>query len=244
ALEQIHEGALVSPQEQQLQAELDVLLERQREITDEIASAQTQLTLLDSLASSRSDQAFPAVADLAATLEVLATSGNAARSVIRDAERRLRTLEEEIGQKRFELSQVATQARTRQTLSISVAVDSTVNTSLAVTYPSANASWQWLYEARLDTETGYLELNRQASITQGSGEDWSAVSLTVSTGRSDQNTQAPDPTSLLVDIYDPQQANRELRMRAAPVAADSVEEVVVTGNYINNNAVVVASRYL
>src|SRR5690606_29913987 len=182
ALEQIHERALVSPQEQQLQAELDVLLERQREITDEIASAQTQLTLLDSLASSRSDQSFPAVADLAATLEVLATSGNAARSVIRDAERRLRTLEEEIGQKRFELSQVATQARTQQTLSISVASDSAVSTSLAVTYPSADASWQWLYEARLDTETGYLQLNRQASVTQSSGEDWSEVALTVSTG--------------------------------------------------------------
>src|SRR5690606_10490198 len=176
------------------------------------------------------------------------TSGNAARSVIRDAERRLRALDEEIGQKRFELSQVATQARTQQTLSISVAVDSTVNsavdTSLAVTYPSASASWQWLYEARLDTETGYLELNRQASITQGSGEDWSAVALTVSTGRSDQNTQAPAPRSLLVDIYDPQQANRELRMSAAPVAADSVEQVVVTGSFINNDAVVVASRYL
>lgn len=244
ALEQIHEGALVSPQEQQLQAELDVLLERQREITDEIASAQTQLTLLDSLASSRSDQAFPAVADLAATLEVLATSGNAARSVIRDAERRLRTLEEEIGQKRFELSQVATQARTQQTLSISVASDSAVSTSLAVTYPSADASWQWLYEARLDTETGYLQLNRQASVTQSSGEDWSEVALTVSTGRSDQSTEAPDPGSLLVDIYDPDQANRGVRMSAAPVAADSVEQVVVTGSFLNSEAVVAASRYL
>src|SRR5690606_3421703 len=126
----------------------------------------------------------------------------------------------------------------------SVASDSAVSTSLAVTYPSADASWQWLYEARLDTETGYLQLNRQASVTQSSGEDWSEVALTVSTGRSDQSTEAPDPGSLLVDIYDPDQANRGVRMSAAPVAADSVEQVVVTGSFLNSEAVVAASRYL
>lgn len=243
-LEEIHEGTLVSPQEQALQTELELLLDARLEISDESASAQTQLTLLDSLAAGGGQQAPIGVDDLSATLEVLATSGNAAREVIRTANRRLRDLDREIEQKRFELAQIATRQQIRNALTVSISVNTAVSTPVLVRYPVRSASWQWLYEARLDTEAGFLQLHRQASISQSSGENWEDVALTVATGTSNGNTALPQLNSLLVDFYRPQfNVRRESQNVLSSPQPNDVEEIVVTGSYIRNDAAVIASQY-
>lgn len=245
-LEEIHEGALVSPQEQALQTELDLLLDTRLEISDEVASAQTQLTLLDSLAAGggAGQQAPIGAADLSATLEVLATSGNAAREVIRNANRRLRDLDRQIEQKRFELAQVGTRQQVSNALTVSIAVSTAISTPVLMTYPVQRAGWRWLYEARLDTEAGFLELHRQASISQSSGENWDSVALTVATGATGGNTAAPALNSLLVDFYRPQaNLRRESQGISSAPQFDAVEEVTVTGSYIRSSAGVVASQY-
>jgi uncharacterized protein (TIGR02231 family) len=65
-----------------------------------------------------------------------------------------------------------------------------------------NARWMPLYDARLDTgakdRKPTLELVRRAEITQNTGEDWSNVTLGVSTVRVARGGNAPDLNSLIV----------------------------------------------
>jgi uncharacterized protein (TIGR02231 family) len=83
-----------------------------------------------------------------------------------------------------------------------------------------NARWTPLYDARLDTgakdRKPAIELVRRAEITQSTGEDWSNVTLGVSTVRVGRGGSAPDLNPLLVQYPQP------LR----PMAADKALEPV------------------
>ena len=58
--------------------------------------------------------------------------------------------------------------------------------TLRLRYRLPSASWRLSYRATLDTATSTLRLERQAEVTQNTGEDWSDVALTLSIGRVDQ----------------------------------------------------------
>jgi uncharacterized protein (TIGR02231 family) len=64
-----------------------------------------------------------------------------------------------------------------------------------------NARWLPLYDARLDTggkdRKPQLELVRRAEVTQSTGEDWSNVTLSVSTVRIGRGGSAPELGSLV-----------------------------------------------
>ena len=233
-LEESHEGELVSDEERRIQAELDQLLYERQETADRVEAANTQLQLLASLAdgSVGGQQTSLDIAELSALLQTLSSSSIQAREVIRDANRELAAKDQEIEQKRFELSQVATRRRTEQVLTVAVTAESSTATDVAVTYPVNQARWSWLYEARLDTENRSVELERKVSVAQGSGEDWTDVAVTITTARPNQNTQTPQLGSLLVDFYRPP-TPMALESRAAGAA--DVEEVVVTGNFVRRS---------
>ena len=55
--------------------------------------------------------------------------------------------------------------------------------SCAPIYQVTNAGWKPLYRASLDSSTSRVELERQATIMQRTGEDWRGVSLRLSTGQ-------------------------------------------------------------
>ena len=76
-----------------------------------------------------------------------------------------------------------------------VAIDATTAAkgSLSLTYRVAGAGWSPVYDARLDTADGArasLELVRRAAVTQRTGEDWTGVTLSVSTTRATRGAQA------------------------------------------------------
>ena len=54
---------------------------------------------------------------------------------------------------------------------------------LEITTFTPNASWQPVYDLRLDRAAGSLALERGVVVSQASGEDWSGVELTLSTAR-------------------------------------------------------------
>jgi uncharacterized protein (TIGR02231 family) len=233
-LDESHEGELVSEEERRLQAELDQLLFERQEIADRIEAANTQLRLLASLAdgSVGGQQTSLDIGELSALLQTLSASSIDAREVIREANRELALKEQEIEQKRFELSQVATRRRTEQVLTVAVTAESAVTTEVAVTYPVNQARWSWLYEARLDTESRSLNLERKVSVSQGSGEDWSEVEVTITTARPNQNTRTPQLGSLLVDFYRPQPP---IIMESRARSAVDLEEAAVTGGFLSSS---------
>ncbi len=107
----------------------------------------------------------------------------------------------------------------RLTARISAAKEATLH----LLYRSANAGWQPVYRAYLDSATGKVQLERRAEVAQSSGEDWSGVSLRLSTAQPNQAVAGPLPDAWLLQMQVEQQAlARDVRsssvmaMRAAP----------------------------
>jgi uncharacterized protein (TIGR02231 family) len=123
----------------------------------------------------------------------------AAETSTRDAERMQRNIDREIA--RLEQDKAA-KPPSKLEVRIDLAAAVATKATLRVTYVVRNARWAPLYDARLDTGTKdrkpALELVRRAEITQATGEDWSNVTLAVSTLRTMRGGSAPDLKSLIV----------------------------------------------
>jgi len=121
-----------------------------------------------------------------------------ADTAVRDASRKLREIDRQIAQ-----LEVERKAKPPSKLEVRMDVAATAATkaTLRVTYNVRNARWLPLYDARLDTgakdRKPQLELVRRAEITQSTGEDWSNVTLGVSTVRINRGGSAPELGSLV-----------------------------------------------
>ena len=123
----------------------------------------------------------------------------AADTAIRDAQRKQREIDREVA--RLESDRTA-KPPAKLEVRIDLAAQAASRTTLRVTYAVRNARWAPLYDARLETGTKdrkpALELVRRAEITQHTGEDWSNVTLGVSTVRTSRGGNAPNLKSLIV----------------------------------------------
>ncbi|WP_298241538.1 mucoidy inhibitor MuiA family protein [uncultured Bradyrhizobium sp.] len=138
--------------------------------------------------------AFSAVAEEIATAD----------TAIRDATRKQRELDRQIAQLEAERS---AKPPSKLEVLIDVASAAATKATLRVTYAVRNARWVPLYDARLDTgakdRKPQLELVRRAEITQSTGEDWSNVTLGVSTVRIGRGGSAPELNSLVAQYPQP-----------------------------------------
>ncbi|MGX1169279.1 uncharacterized protein (TIGR02231 family) [Bradyrhizobium sp. USDA 372] len=132
--------------------------------------------------------AFAAIAEEVATAD----------SAIRDATRKQRALDRQIAELEAERS---AKPPSKLEVRIDVASAAATKATLRVTYAVRNARWVPLYDARLDTgardRKPQLELVRRAEVTQSTGEDWSNVTLGVSTTRISRGGSAPELHSLI-----------------------------------------------
>jgi uncharacterized protein (TIGR02231 family) len=133
-------------------------------------------------------------AAFAAVAEEIAT----ADTTIRDATRKQREIDRQIAQLEAER---AAKPPSKLEVRIDVASAAATKATLRVTYAVRNARWVPLYDARLDTgakdRKPQVELVRRAEVTQSTGEDWSNVTLGVSTVRIGRGGSAPELGSLV-----------------------------------------------
>ncbi len=127
-----------------------------------------------------------------------------ADTAIRDAERKQRELDREIARLEQDKAQ---KPPSKMEVRIELSAAAATKATLRVTYAVRNARWAPLYDARLDTgakdRKPALELVRRAEITQNTGEDWSNVTLAVSTVRTARGGNAPDLKPLVVQYPQP-----------------------------------------
>ncbi|MGM9516371.1 mucoidy inhibitor MuiA family protein [Roseateles sp. DB2] len=127
----------------------------------------------------------------------------------------------------------------RQYQVLSVPVDTLQGGELRLRYRSEQAGWTPLYRARLDTATGQLNLERRAEVSQQTGEDWSNVSLRLSTelGRPQGGPGYLSPW--LLDIRPKQEPNHVYETRPVPMAAPApmakAESVAVSGSRVRTD---------
>ncbi|MCP8940923.1 mucoidy inhibitor MuiA family protein [Alsobacter sp. SYSU M60028] len=114
----------------------------------------------------------------------------------------------------------------RRDIAISIEAMKGADLTLRVAYRVAQASWQPVYDVRLDTGSKErkpsLDLVRRARIVQRSGEDWTGVALSVSTVRAARGTAAPELDPLLVSFAEPPRPMAQA-MQSAVVARKAAE---------------------
>ena len=109
---------------------------------------------------------------------------------------------------------------------VTIALDAAAATKakLAIAYRVSGASWRPAYDAKLDTggagRKPSLDLVRRAQIYQRTGEDWSDVTLAVSTTRALRGAQAPEVEPERIAFWEPPvpMAAGMARREAAPMA--------------------------
>ncbi len=221
-VEQIVATEFVGEAERALRKKLIELTDRRAAIQDDVPTAEQQLKLIDAVASAPVDRDAKLVLDgqsLSTTLSTISSGAAAARAKIRAATIAIRDLETEIEATKAELGKVATDRKNTTEVRAVIETNAPVTVPVALEYRVIDAGWEWLYEARLDTQSKKLSLGRQAAIQQGSGEDWRNVEVTVTTTKPRTNAGTPAIHSLFLSLKDRQY-----------VASDrSLEEVIVTG---------------
>jgi uncharacterized protein (TIGR02231 family) len=192
-------------------------------IEDDIVSAQAQLKLLEGViaAPAGHGEHAPKIEPNAVggLLTTVGTSDAAARQRIRNAKIQLRALDEQSEKIRGDLAKIATSRKATTELRATLHASADSSASFSVEYQVTSVSWNWQYEARLDTQKKSVALVRQAELQQGTGEDWSNIELTISTSQPSLNATTPPLASLFLN----------LQSLAYLGADEELNEVVVTG---------------
>lgn len=104
---------------------------------------------------------------------------------------------------------------------------------IEITGFSPEASWQPVYDLRLDRKAGKLTLDRGLMVAQATGEDWRGVTLTLSTARPSEQTRPSMLTPWFPRLSDPAELRR---MRsAAPAAAPMAESAADAAGFAGVN---------
>ncbi len=251
----INEPNFVSEPERDLRRRIEEAGDQEAVLKDEVATAQNQLALLNSLAANPAggpNKGGVDAVNLATVLGSMATGESAARKRIREANLQLRVLDRQLEQFKADLAKIATTSKQSTEVRATVIANAPVTTGVAMSYKIASARWDWIYQARLDTGKKHLVVERQGSVTQGSGEDWKNVELTLTTSMPAEDLDTPVIGSLFVDLVSPEPtdafrtAKRAVAM-AAPAPALSgtadLQEVSVTGAR-RQNATTTSTDYI
>jgi uncharacterized protein (TIGR02231 family) len=110
--------------------------------------------------------------------------------------------------------------------------------TLRVRYKVQGVRWETIYRAALDTATSTLRLERQAEISQTTGEDWTDATLTLSMGYVSQLSHPKSPDTWTLSTW------REPRSDAGSLSMDkrAVQRVEVTGSRIDPFTLLPESR--
>lgn len=225
-----------------VQLEIDAVTERILAIADSSKAAKLQLTFLEGIASGYSKEAgresIHGAADVnswKAALGLLLSASADASKIIRENDIKSRELSKDLSLLQRKLSDLNGGSLATTAVELTLSSSRSVQTEVRLQYFQDDASWSPHYEARLDSNSGELQLAQQASVYQETDEDWTNVKLTLSTSRPGGQLVAPTLESEFLNVYEPtplkaRQADAEVHGYAAGRMA--LEEVVVTGNRV------------
>lgn len=188
---------------------------RIRELEDQIAAVKAEATSLELVdgylknvasggtgtetPSGRPQAATPA--QITATADILRKSAQESQNRAHQLQRKQEALELALKPLAAERERTASQRAQVVTVTVTLATDR--EAELRLSYQVRGTGWQPTYRATLDAAKPSVLLERQALVAQNSGEDWSNVQLTLSTGQPGRATQGRLPRPWTLDIAPP-----------------------------------------
>lgn len=116
-----------------------------------------------------------------------------------------------------DLERVRTGATDRRTLTVDFVAERAG--TLRVSYQVPQAGWKPAYRATLDSESSRVSLERLATVSQKTGEDWNNVTLRLSTNQPRQSPNAPEPQPWLLTYVPPRPLEEAAYAASAPAPA-------------------------
>lgn len=229
----------VNPAEAALTARIDVLKDQQALLGAEIKSATIVKNYIEHFdAGAGSGQKGTASIDARALAGIIGTLGRGASESLVKIEKL--TVQQRVIAGQLEALQrdLATlQSGARDTRSVTVHLAAASAGALTVSYQLSNAGWKSGYRASLDSNASTVDLERQATIIQNTGEDWTNVKMTLSTAKPSQSPvgaqaqpwllswRAPESSKPLANgnAYAPAPAAVSISARARRVADTGVD---------------------
>lgn len=227
---------LSAPQAEELKTRLEALQDQRKLLEAEkqaLAAKKTFLANLGVQAGLRSNEEIAEINlkpdQWAGAAQTLFTGMNEVLTAEIQADIKLRDLDRQINKVQSDLNALQADNYTSYVVSVPVESSGAGRLTLDLSYQVPNASWRPIYDARLDTVSGKLDLVQYGSVRQTTGEDWSGVKLSLSTAQPQRGSSLPDLTPFWLDIYaiQPQMFNsiagraslNEMASVAAPAAA-------------------------
>jgi len=186
---------------------------RIREIEDKRAQVQAEAGAQDAALASLNNVGHSiGAAQIGAAAEAVKANAQSALLKKAQAQRRIDEFEKQLAplmaeRKRWE------EANPRLSR-LSARISAARETTLQLSYRTPSAGWQPVYRAYLDSTTGKVQLERRAEVGQSSGEDWSGVSLRLSTAQPRQAVAGSLPAPWLLQLQ-----QQDTRTYAAPMMA-------------------------
>jgi uncharacterized protein (TIGR02231 family) len=208
-----------------LERQIEELQQQDRVLTDQQAAAEVRLNFAKNLAEKATDQLARGLAfgraDIAQSgtlidfvqqqIDRAQESLRALQQQRRDLARQIEKLNNELNQRRAE------RPRERLTAVVEIEVKQAGDLTLDLTYVIGNAGWTALYDLRLsEAITARLLLTYLGQVTQRTGEDWTDVTLTLSTARPSLTTVQPELSPWYLNVFAPMPPPQP---RAAPAPA-------------------------
>ncbi|MCS0611510.1 DUF4139 domain-containing protein [Massilia kyonggiensis] len=223
-----------SAREADLEAKVQALQDQVAAIDADIKSAQIVQGYLEKLGTG-GDKAAPVDAkNLAGTLDAIRKGAFDALERVRNDETKKRALVKQLDAAQRDLAQARAGARAGRTITVQVAARQ--GGKLVLTYQVDRAGWKPAYRAALDSSASTIDLERMATISQKTGEDWTNVKLRLSTGQPSLVVVAPDPEPWLLDYQPPAETAsafvRARAYRAAPPAPPAPAPSAKADDYI------------
>lgn len=217
----------------ELQRQLDGLLEQKGALESQIALLNARKSFFENLSAgiSRSDKGPPQVDDLKKIYDFYSDELTTVSNSLLDTHAKLRAQQLEIDRLKQEMSGL-TQQKSNRKVVISVQAEKPDTLELTLFYTVHNASWEPIYDARLNTTDGSVLLSYNAYVSQKTGEEWDGVKLSVSTARPAENGQLPELKPVYLSLNSPMPTEAfagkdQLRAATKQAAPMSVPEQTV-----------------
>lgn len=236
--EQVGRAATSNPREAELEAKIVALQDSRAMLDVDAKSAGLVQNYLEHLngAAAVSTERTQAVLDakaMASVLDTIRRSGHDALAQIQHAHTQARELDKKIAALQRDLERSRSGSHDLRHLTINLSAHQAG--TLRLSYQVQGAGWKPTYRASLDSAVSTIALERLATVSQKTGEDWSGVKLKLSTGQPRLSPAAPEPTPWLLSYFKPapQAETAQFGYMAAPAP---VARAVVSARRAASNA--------
>jgi len=210
--------------------DMEALQDERAALDQAISDAEYQKSLMQQLASGafalpvKEGEPRIAVSDeLGKLLGLVGGKMQELSKAVLDARLRQRAIDKQVNDLATELAGLAPQEQAKMRVIVHLAAPVETSGTFRLRYRIANAGWHPIYDARLTSPekdaTAKIELVRRGEVMQSTTEDWSDVTLTLSTARPVGATAAPELSPLQIAMYD------ELRGRGLAGSVDVLQKL-------------------